>query len=59
LSTKKPRPTSAEMKGVTIRSAEAFESTLFDLPCKESCTSMPNRARSVGVVQRPAAAISG
>src|SRR3954464_588051 len=38
------------------RGAPDSESTWFALPCLESAISMPNFARSVGVVQSPAAA---
>jgi hypothetical protein len=65
LSRKKPRPTDESGsiggtgKGVNILSVISFESTRLDLPRSESWTSTANFARSVGVVQSPAGAISG
>ena len=45
--------------GVSIRPMASADRTTFDSPRTARCTSTATRARSVGVVQRPAAAISG
>ncbi len=57
-STKKPRPTSSAW-GVSMRRIVFVESTRLDWPAFDLATSMAICDRSQGVVQRPAAAISG
>src|SRR5207244_24304 len=53
-----PRP-QLPKPGVNICFVIAGDSTRFDFPASESCISMAKRARSDGVLHKPAGAISG
>src|SRR4029077_18559239 len=57
-STNQPRAT-LSISGVNICLILAVERTLLDFPNLDFCTSITKRARSVGVVHKPAGASSG